>query len=186
MVLPEDDFLKDQAEQAVTSLSRLFTPLQGDALLLSKELLRFVEELGPEPPPRYTAKQIEQMPSAQVEALARAQDGDFSEACEYHSRDGAWFLPRAWQNAQGPQNEIMARWNRLYPWYQKVSSKYALELKDRVETLRHRLIVEGLDDDALSLPIEGRDGVSNVRKIAATLWELAYKAGEKGIGSKNA
>jgi hypothetical protein len=158
---------------------------QIEALQVSTDLLKFLERMGTEPLPKYTAEEINTMPLSKSRALVVNQDGDYAEACEYHSRDGAWFFPRTWQNQDGMVNEMMTRWNRLYPWYQKVASGYALEMKTRVETLRHRFIVDGLDDESISLPVEGRDGAKNIGAIAKAFWLLAYKARERDIQSEN-
>ncbi len=149
--------------------------LQTDALRLSSELLHFLKSLGPMPTPKYTKEDIDKMAGSQVEKLVKAEDRDFAEACEYYSGDGTWFV----QTANPFNNNITARWNRLLPWFQKVASRYALEFKDKVEKMRNRLAVEGVAPHVLLLPIEGRDGEKNIRAIAAALWEVAYKIGEK-------
>ena len=165
----------------VPSDKALLSTLQEDALQLSVELLNFLKRLGPPPAPKYTAEDIGKMNSSQTDALVRAEDGDFAEACEYHFGDGTRFR----QTAQGLENQMTARWKRLLPWYQKVGASYALEFKAKVENLRNRFLVEGITDDVLLLPIEGRDGEKHIRAIAAKLWGLAYKIGEKRISSED-
>ena len=156
-----------------------FTPLQNDALQLSVELLKFLKRLGPPPAPKYAAEDIDKMTSAQMKKLIEAEDGDFAEACEYYQGDGTLFI----QTANAYSNKITAQWKRLLPWYQKVAASYALEFKDKVENMRNRLLLEGLTDEILLMPIEGKYGEKRVRNIAAKLWELAYKTGEKGVSS---
>lgn len=156
----------------------LLSPLQEDALQLSAELLNFLKRLGTPPAPKYTAEDLEKMTASQMKALINAQDGDYAEAVQYHLGWDAFT-----QTALGLENQMTARWKRLYPWYQKVGASYALEFKDKVEKLRNRFLVEGITDDVLLLPIEGRDGEKHIRDIAAKLWELAYKSGEKEISS---
>jgi hypothetical protein len=157
------------------SIEGILNPLQIEAIQLSAELLTFLKRLGPPPTPKYSAKDIENMPTAQMDALVRAEDGDFAEACEYYQGDGQLFI----QTANSYSNKITARWKRLLPWYQKLAASYALELKDKVETMRNRFIIEGFTDEVLLLPIEGKGGEKRVRAIAAKLWELAYRVGEK-------
>lgn len=115
------------------------------------------------------------MTSAEMKKLIEAGDGDFAEACEYYKGDGTWFV----QTANAYSNKITTHWKRLLPWFQKVASSYALEFKDKVETMRNRLAVEGIAPHILLLPVEGRDGEKNIRAMAAALWEAAYKIGEK-------
>jgi hypothetical protein len=157
--------------------SRLpLTALQIEAIRLSSELLDFLKRIGPAPAPRYTAAQINDMSSAQTKVLIQAQDGDFFDACEYHFGHKNYFG----QTAQGLENESTARVTRMYAWYQKLEAAYALEgLKEKVERLRNRFVVEGVAADALIVPIPYKDSEKHIRSIAAKLWELAYKAGDK-------
>lgn len=183
MFLPPDPL----AQKLATEVSRLegviaetakkphdlnLTPLQKDALQLSAELLKFLKRLGPAPAPKYTAEAIANMTSAQMKSLIDAEDGDFAEACEYYQGDGTLFI----QTANAYSNKITAHWKRLLPWYQKVAASYALEFRDKVETMRNRFLLEGLTDEALLMPIEGKFGEKRARNIAAKLWELAYRA----------
>jgi hypothetical protein len=151
--------------------------LQSDALRLSSELLHFLKSLGPMPAPKFTAEDIDKMPSAQMDKLLKAEDGDFAEAFEYYSGDGTLFV----QTGNPYSNKITARWKRLLPWFQKLASSYALKFREKVEKMRNRLAVEGVAPHILFLPIEGRDGEKNIRAMAAALWEAAYKIGEKGV-----
>jgi hypothetical protein len=77
---------------------------------------------------------------------------------------------------------MTASWKRLLLWYQKVAAAYALEFKDKVDKMRNRFVVEGITSDPLLLRVEGKDGEKRIRGIAATLWEFAFKVGEKQIG----
>jgi hypothetical protein len=171
----ERDKCEEKRQVLQKRLDDMFTPLQIEALQTSHDLLLFVESLGTPPEPKYTAKEIEQMSSAQAKALIQAEDGDYAEACEYHSTQGAWFL----RTAPGHAAALTGKWMRLFPWYQTTASRYALEFQPRVEVLRHRFTVEGITDDALLLPIDGRDGRRNVLSIAAALWSMTYRLKEK-------
>jgi hypothetical protein len=150
------------------------TGLQVDAIRLSVELLDFLNKMGSPPAPKYTAKEIEEMPSSKMEELITAEDGDFAEACEYYKGDGAFFI----QTTNALSNKITAHWTRLLPWYQKIAASYALELRNKVETMRNRFAVEGMADAVLLFSVEGKDGEKNIRAIAAKLWELAFKVGK--------
>jgi hypothetical protein len=155
------------------SIDGVLNPLQVDAVRLSSALLDFLKRLGPPPMPKYTAEDIDNMNSAQMKVLIEAQDGEFLEACEYYRPGGIAFT------RQALENQLTVRWTRLLPWYQKVEASYALEFKGKVDTLRHRFAVEGITDNVLLRPIEGKDGEQHIRAIAAAFWELAYKVGEK-------
>jgi hypothetical protein len=151
-----------------------FLPLQKDAIRLSRQLLEFLKRLGPSPTPKYTAEDIDRMTAAQTKALIEAEDGDFSEACEYYRPDSLAFTH------QGLKDQPRAHWKRLLPWYQKVEAGYTLELKTEVETMRNRFAMYGVSDGVLLLPVEGKDADKNIRAMAAKFWELAYKIGEEG------
>jgi hypothetical protein len=105
--------------------------------------------------------------------LIEAEDGDWFEACTYYGT-GDFQL-----SAQGYSNQIIARCNRLLPWYEKVRARYALDFKDQVEKLHNRFAVEGASDDTLLIAIQGRDGIKKIKAIASKLWELAYTISEK-------
>ncbi len=154
------------------SIDGVLNPLQIDALNLSSDLLAYLKEIGPPPTPKYTAQDINGMPTEEMRELLQAGDIDFAEACEYHKLGTA-------QTAPAIYNQIIGKWKRMYPWYQKMEAGYALRFKDRVEKLRHRFMLEGLTDDAFTLPIEYRDGIKNVRMVASAFWELAYRITEK-------
>jgi len=149
-------------------------PLQSDAMQLSLELLAFLKRLGPPPAPKYTAEDIDKMTGAQMEVLIKANDGDFLEACEYYRPGGIAFT------RQGLENQITSHWTRLLPWYRKVEAAYALELKTKVQTMCNRFLMYGISDNELPFPVEGKDAEKNIRAMASTFWELAYKVGEKG------
>jgi hypothetical protein len=191
MVLPEDSEVSKLTSQLAAATVRNeqlqakplttqqgdtppFSPLQKDALQLSTELLRFLKRLGPPPAPKYTEEDLDKMTADQMKVVINAQDGDYLEAFQYYLKwDGF--------TTQALANENTARWTRLYPWYQRLAASYALEFKDKVEQLRNRFLVAGITNVVLPSPIEGRDGEKDIRAIAAKLWELAYKAGDKGI-----
>jgi hypothetical protein len=155
------------------SIDGFLSPLQIEAIQLSTQLLDFLKQLGPPLAPKYTAQQFYNIPPAQMQALMDANDGDFLEACEYYRKDGNPFSPAQLEN------QPIAHMTRLFPWYQRVSSSYALNFKGKVDIMRHRFAVEGLPDNIFLLPIEGKKGEKNIRSIAAKLWELAYKISEK-------
>ncbi len=157
----------------------VLTPLQLEAVQLSTDLLKFVESFGQPPPPKYTNDQINNMTSDEMGRLIKANDGDFAEAYEFHKGDGR-FRPASFS-----VGIIMANLRRLWPWYEKVRAAYALQFKEAVERMHNRFAVEGLADDGLLLPVDGRDGVKNIKTIASRLWELAYKVSEKRIVREN-
>lgn len=74
---------------------------------------------------------------------------------------------------------MIAKCNRLLPWYAKVKARHALEFKDQVEKLHHRLMADGIIEDALLILVEGRDAKRNIKIIASKLWEAAYTISEK-------
>jgi hypothetical protein len=164
------------------SVDGYFTALQTDALQLSTNLLKFLQQLGPAPTLKYTADDIRNMPPVRSRALVESNDADYAKACEVHfgedhpiSNGSDFYL-----TAEGLHRGIMARYKMMDPWDERLKAAYALgDFGKKVEVLRHRFIVEGLDDDVLQLPITGRDGEKNVRAIAGKLWELSYKIGEK-------
>jgi hypothetical protein len=173
-----EEYRKSVDEQnRLLELGRLIdgvlNPLQIDALRLSTALLDFLIRLGPEPAPKYTAAEIDNMTSARMKELIDANDGDFFEACEYHRAGRLAFNPAQLET------QLTTRWTRLLPWYQKVASSYALEFESKVENLAHRFAIEGMSDQVLLLPVQGGHIVDTVQAIAAKLWELAYKIGEK-------
>ena len=171
----QESYRQCQAEkqEAVAKLETL-KPLQLDAGRLAHHLQVFVERLGPEPAPKYTREQIDRMSSDETMRLIESEDGDFAEACEYYG-NGQLFNVSPGTHA----NTIVARMTRLWPWYDKLRAGYELEFKGAVEQIRNHFATEGLGDSTLLLPVEGRDGVKNVRAIAAKLWELAGRLGEK-------
>src|SRR6266576_6163840 len=155
------------------SVDGVLRPLQIDALQLSTNLLEFIKQLCVPPTPKYSRKQYERMPSEEMRKLINAQDGDWIEASIYYGA-GNFTL-----TAQAYEKEMVARWTRLFPWYEKVRARYALEFKEKVDKLNNRLAVEGIRDDSFSLPVADRDGVNNIRVIASKLWESAYAVAEK-------
>lgn len=168
-VLPEDSHVQG------------FSMLQLEAIRLSSDLLEFLKQSGPPPAPMYTREQLERMSSAETERLIRAEDGDYMEATAFHYGDERLFV----RAEEGIYKQSMARCTRLLPWYAKLGAIYAQkEFPARVENLRIRFTVEGMNDDGLRLPVEGSKGPDRVREIARKLWELAYKAEEKKSTSK--
>jgi hypothetical protein len=164
-----------QIERVLSTRPELpLTALQVEAMQLSSELLDFLRRLGPPPAPKYTAEEIDKMTGAQMEALIKANDGDFLEACEYYRPGGIAFT------RQGLENQLTSHWTRLLPWYRKVEAAYALELRSKVETMCNRFLMYGFSDNELPCPVEGRDAEKNIRTMASKFWELAYKVGEKG------
>lgn len=177
---------RDQCEKEKRALQKrlddMFKPLQMDALNLSIELLDFVKGLGPEPTPKYSVEEINSMPESKSRALIHSDDSDYRESCEYHfgeanARNGGPFL----KTADQLHASLMAHYRLLNPWYEGVASKYALDFREKVERIRTRFIVEGIndDDDVLLQPIIGRKGPETMRTISAKIWELAYKVGER-------
>lgn len=136
--------------------------------------MAFVKQLGSAPTPKYTAIDIENLPTSEMRKLILAGDVDFAEACEYYHLGAVNTEP-------GLHNQIVAKWVQMYPWYQKMEAGYALDFKHRVEALRNRFMLEGISDDVFLLPIAYRDGVRNIHAIAEKLWELAYKVAGKGF-----
>jgi hypothetical protein len=167
-----------KSDEINTRLS-IFAPLQLEAVELSDALLSLLKRLGPPPEPKFTREQIDGMSAAETKRLIEAEDGDFAEACEYYFGDGH-FQPRT---ADGLLNSMMARMYRLWPFYEKVKASYELELAPKVREIWNRFTVEELADDRLILPVDGRDGIKNIKTIAATLWELSYKLSEKTVPS---
>ncbi len=179
LLLPEDSKIKwlmaEVARLTAAQPAQLgLSSLQIEAIHLASELLNFLKQIGSPPAPKYTAAEIDKMTSAQMKALINANDGDFLEAVEYY-RPGEVAFTR-----EGLENQLTSQWARLLPWYQKLEAAYALKgFKGKVETLRNRFLLEGIMDNVLLMPIEGKYGAERIRNIAAKLWELAYKIGEK-------
>jgi hypothetical protein len=186
LLLPEDSKITwlmgevDKINQLHLEENRIqlpLTALQVEAIRLSSELLDFLKRLGPAPAPKYTAADIDKMTSAETEALVRAQDGDFFDACSYHRGHWDYFV----RNKQGLENEGEVRMTRMFKWHQKLEAAYVLEgLKGKMEGLRNRFIVAGVEADALIAPIPYKDSEQHIHSTAAKLWELAFKAGERG------
>jgi hypothetical protein len=186
LTLPEDSamaWLGKQLNSAKAEIDKIkatqlpLSPLQIEAMQLSSELLAFLKQMGPAPAPKYTRAEINDMNSAQMKVLMDARDGDFFEACEYHFGDKYYF---GQQTAQGLESQLTAGATRMFTRYRKLEAAYALGLKGKVEGLRNRLVVEGIEADALIAPIPYKDSEQHIRSIAAKLWELAFKVGEKG------
>ena len=112
------------------------------------------------------------MPSSEMKKLIQAEDGDSIEACTYYGT-GDFQL-----STQGYSNQIIARCNRLLPWYEKVRARYALEFQQQVENLRNRFAIEGMSDRAYDASA-GQRCIKTIKAIASKLWELAYTVTEK-------
>jgi hypothetical protein len=160
------------------------SPLQQDALFLSTRLLDFIEAQGQPPQPKYTRAEIDRMSSAETERLLRAHDRDFDFACEFHFGGGNFFDgPRT---ADELSKLMTARFMLLDPWYEKVRASYDLQFRDEVEQMRNRFSVEGLPDDVLRVPVQGKMGRENIKAIASKLWELSYKLRDREISLEEA
>lgn len=153
-------------------INQALTPLQLDAMTLSMNLISFIEDQGPQPTPKYTLAEIHAMSSDQSRALIEGKDKDYDFSCEYHHGtlrgDGPY-------TASEIQTFTMARFMLLDPWYSKIKASYELRFRTEVETMRNRFAVEGLVEDLLRVPVEGKMGRESIRAIAAKLWELAYE-----------
>jgi hypothetical protein len=167
----------EQQSEPIPPLSQL----QKEAVLLSMRLLDFIEAQGQPPTPKYSRSQIEQMSSAEVKRLVSENNKDFDFACEFYY-GGQTGGP---MTSEQLQTLMMARFMLLDPWYEQVRAKYALEFRDEVERMYNRFASEGLTDDVLHVPVQGKMGRENIRAIASKLWELAYKIREKGVSIEN-
>jgi len=144
----------------------MLTPLQTDAVNLSMTILDFLARLGPAPIPRYTWDQISQMPSDRARVLIESKDIDYAEACEFQASRHVKETPFVKAYYPGP----------IGRWFETVRAKYALtNIGTEVEKLRNRFAAEGLDTDNLTVQVDGRFGYENAQKIAATLWNLAFR-----------
>jgi pyruvate/2-oxoglutarate dehydrogenase complex dihydrolipoamide acyltransferase (E2) component len=75
----------------------------------------------------------------------------------------------------------MARFRLLDPWYEKITAGYNLEFRAEVERIHDRFAVEGIADESLKVPAQGRLARKEIRGIASKLWELAYKLRDKEV-----
>lgn len=174
--LPIEQPAPSQPENEVLSL------LQKDATTLSMRLLEFLEAQGPPPQPKYTAEEIQRMSLAKSRQLIEAHDKDYDFACEYHFGGNA---VEGVKSADELHKLMMARFMLLHPWYEKVRASYELEFRIEVERMNNRFAVEGLGDNILKVPVEGKMGRENIKAIASKLWELAYKVREKKVKIEN-
>lgn len=173
----------EQQEVPAPTVTKLISPLQDGALTLSMKLLSFIEAQGPPPIPKYTRKEIDLMPSAEMKSLILENDKDFDFACEYYY--GGNIAEGGPQTADEMHKFMMARFMLLHPWYEKVRASYELEFRVEVERMYNRFAIEGLGDDILKVPVDGKMGRENIRAIASKLWELAYKVREKEVSIEN-
>ena len=118
-----------------------------------------------------------------VEQLIRKNNKDFDFACDFYF--GGNITEGGPKTSEELQKLMMARFMLLDPWYEKVRAKYALEFRDEVERMYNRFSIEGLTDEVLHVPVQGKIGRENIRAIAWKLWELAYKIREKGVSIEN-
>jgi len=144
------------------SINGVLAPLQIDALRLSMDLLQMLHSLGSFPEPKYSAREIRQMPSEEQELKIRANDVDYDEACEFHFAEEG-------RLSNGP----MGRWN------ERARATYALHFQQKVADLRNRFSIEGFTDPRLETKVEGFRTREHIRAVALALWGLAYKFGEK-------
>lgn len=175
---------ESHAAVAVDPLANSLLPLQQEALLLSMRLLSFIEAQGPPPTPKYTREQIQNISLQESKRLINANDKDFDFASEYYF--GGNVAAGGPQTADQLHSLMMARFMLLDPWYEKVRAAYELEFRNDVAKMYNRFVLEGLTDEILNVPIQGKMGRENVRAIASKLWELAYKVREKGVKIENA
>ena len=147
--------------------------------MLSERLLSFLEVQGSPPKPKYTREEIDKMSLAESRRLLDSNDGDYAFACEYHF--GQNFDKGRCETPQQLAALMLARFMLLDPWYEKVRAGYEIEFRQEVEKMNNRFVLEGLSDEILKVPIQGRMGRQNILAIASKLWELAYKFREKGI-----
>jgi hypothetical protein len=153
----------------------MLTPLQADAVNLSMTILNFLGGLEPAPTPKYTWKQIHDMPSEQSRVLIDGQDVDYAEACEFHN---SRLVETPYVRAYYP--------GPIGRWFEAVRAKYALtHIGTEVEKLRNRFAAEDLDADGLTACVDGRFGYENAQKLAATLWDLAFRA-RSGLATEEA
>ena len=144
----------------------VLTPLQLEAVQLSTDLLKFVESFGQPPPPKYTNDQINNMTSDEMGRLIKANDGDFAEAYEFHKGDGGAFAQHhfrwesSWRTSEGSGPGT------------KSAGRLCLTVQRGRRTHAYPFAVEGLADDGLLLPVDGRDGVKNIKTIASRLWGI--------------
>src|ERR1019366_9018800 len=73
------------------------------------------------------------------------------------------------------------------PWCETARAKYELDFQGRVEQLRKRFTVEGIDSDSLNEEVRGREVKRIIRSMASELWSLASKVGvrEEGADEKD-
>lgn len=160
----------------------LFTTLQVDALSLSSRLLGFIEAQGKPPLPKYTREEIDRISLPESRRLIDAHDGDYAFACEYHF--GQNFDKGMCDTAEQLAALMNARFMLMDPWYEKIRAGYDLEFRTQVEQIHNRFAIEGLSDDVLKVPVQGRMGIENICAIAKRLWELAFKLREKAVREK--
>jgi hypothetical protein len=166
-----------QLEKALAARPELpLTTIQVDAIKLASELLGLLNEMGTPPAPKWTTREIYKMPSDEMDRLTRSNDPDFIEACEMASNSNGLF--RLAEQGYTPQE--IARCTRLFPYYDKLRARYELEFRQRIETMRNRLSVEGVSDgNGLLLQVEGKHAIQNIRAIASNLWKMAYTISER-------
>ncbi len=173
LVLPEDSYLVGSV------------PLQLEAVRLSMDLLEFLRRLGPPPVPKYTAQEIQTMPSAKAQKLNEEKDPDYIEACEFHFPGIMGPLDvegnPAGMASVAYQKQIKVSSLPIFARQEKVRAELNQgDLTKRVFGLKNRLTIEGFIDEAMQLEMDTLQDEQGIKAIASTLWKLAYMIIEKG------
>jgi hypothetical protein len=152
-------------------------PLQVDMLQLSMDMVKFVRDAEPRPILKYSETDIEVMRAERMKELYLAKDPDFIEAMAFYDRTDLSITPE--HHAAG----LNVRYQRLFPWGQRVGAKYNNELRPRVETICNRLVAEGILENQATFTVTGYPDVdTQILGLANKLWQLAYQASAKGEG----
>jgi hypothetical protein len=174
----------EEERRAAKEKLAIFSPLQMDALQLSHDLMNYLIRMGGPPAPKYSLEDIERMSLAESKRLIETADGDYEDSMYFYYGD-THSHPRS-TNPDAVARAITVRMRRLVPFYDKVRAGFELEFAERVKQLSNRLTLNGMADDRLALPIDGRRSVANIRTIAAALWEVAYKLAERKVPLESA
>jgi hypothetical protein len=121
-------------------------------------------------------KAIEGMSLAESKWLIETADGDYEDSMYFYYGD-THSHPRS-ASADAVARAITVR---MVPFYEKVRAGFELEFAEKVKQLSNRLTLDGMADDRLALPIDGRRSVANIKTIAAALWEVAYELAERKV-----
>lgn len=150
------------------------SPLQSDTLQIAMDMVRLVRDAEPCPISKYSEADIRIMQTERLKELYIAKDPDFIEAMAFYSRTDLSITPE--DHAAG----LNARYQRLFPWGQRVKAKYNNELQLRVETICNRLVAEGLLDNPSIFTVTGYpDAGTQIMGMANKMWQLAYQASAK-------